>query len=49
MELYAEQVMKAREMLHSDLKEVREALHKRDRVAAMNRLEEDLDTVMDAL
>jgi len=47
MELYAEQVVKAREMLHSDLKEVREALHKRDRVAAMNRLEGDLDTVMD--
>jgi hypothetical protein len=49
MELYAEQVVKAREMLYSDLKEVRVALHKRDRVAAMNRLEGDLDTVMDAL
>ena len=49
MELYAEQVVKAREMLYSDLKEVREALHKRDRVAAMNRLEGDLDTVMNAL
>ena len=29
MELYAEQVVKAREILHSDLKEAREALHKR--------------------
>lgn len=49
MELYAEQVVKAREILHSDLKEAREALHKRERVAAMNRLEQDLDTVMNAV
>ena len=49
MELYAEQVAKAREILRSDLKEAREALHKRERVAAMNRLEQDLDTVMNAL
>ena len=49
MELYAEQVVKAREILHSDLKETREALHKRERVAAMNRLEQDLDAVMNAL
>ena len=49
MELYAEQVVKAREILHSDLKEAREALHKRERVAAMNRLEQDLDAVMNAL
>ncbi len=49
MELYAEQVAKAREILHSDLKEAREALHKRERVAAMNRLEQDLDAVMNAL
>ena len=48
MELYAEQVEKAREILHSDLKEAREALHKRERVAAMNRLEQNLDTVMNA-
>ena len=46
MELYAEQVAKAREILRSDRKEAREAIHKKERVAAMKRLEQDLDAVM---